>query len=152
MLAAETITSARPSFTAEALGDQKADHLPGPARTRANALAEIRRSRCGCSDLDRRARSQLEPEFAGNYAIRGIVQDHLGRSERAIADYRAALARDPSLTEGPGWLERLLYNIQEPPPTIADRLRYLETQMRLPPDQRVLRRPELDAEQRPHER
>ena len=47
------------------------------------------------------------------------------------------------------WLDRLLHNLPETPPTIADRLAYLHDQMALPPEERLLRVPEIDANQRP---
>jgi tetratricopeptide (TPR) repeat protein len=109
--------------------------------------------------LDRldEARSVIEeaiarkPGFAGHYATRGIIDDRMGRYEAAMADYARALALDPEIAEGMHWIDRLLYNVQETPSTIADRLRYLREQTALPEDQRLLRVPEIDAEQRPYE-
>lgn len=94
---------------------------------------------------------ESEPLFGGHYATRGIIHDHMGRYEEAMADYEHALELDPELSEGMHWLDRLLYNVQEAPPTPADRLRYLKEQFALPEDQRVLRVPEIDAEQQPYE-
>jgi tetratricopeptide (TPR) repeat protein len=94
----------------------------------------------------------LEPDFGGNYAIRGIVRDHIGAHTGAVADYEKALALDPGVAQGMGWLDRLLYNVQQPPPTVADRLVYLKSQLALPESERVLRRPEIDAKQRPYAR
>ncbi len=72
----------------------------------------------------------------------------MGRHREALEDYREALRLDPSLAEGPGWLTRFLRNQWEPPPTIADRARYLEHELQKPPGERVLRRPEQDSQQR----
>ncbi|MFP4537141.1 MAG: tetratricopeptide repeat protein [Dichotomicrobium sp.] len=93
-----------------------------------------------------------KPDFGGYYAIRGIIHDHEGRYRKAIEDYEKAVSTEPTVTEGMHWLDRLLHNVQEVPPTIADRLGYLKHQMSLPPEERVLRVPELDAQQRPYER
>lgn len=93
-----------------------------------------------------------KPDFGGYYAIRGIVYDHQGKYRQAIEDYEKAVKTEPTVTKGMHWLDRLLHNVQEVPPTVADRLGYLKHQMSLPPEQRVLRVPELDTRQRPYER
>lgn len=94
----------------------------------------------------------VRPEFGGNYAIRGIIYDHMGRYALAIADYERALKLDPGVADGMHWLDRLLYNVQKRPPTVADRLAYLKTQLALPESERLLRLPEVDDQQRPYER
>lgn len=94
---------------------------------------------------------RINPKFAGNYATRGIIFDHLGKYELAIADYEKSLTMDPEIADGMHWLTRLLYNVQQRPPTVADRLGYLKKQMSLPASQRRLRNPELDGKQRPYE-
>jgi tetratricopeptide (TPR) repeat protein len=91
-----------------------------------------------------------DPTFAATYANRGILYDRMGKYEKAIADYEKALEYDPGIADGPNWLTRFLRNQPEKPPTIADRLAYLRAQLALPESQRVLRRPEVDAEQRPY--
>ncbi len=131
----------------EALGEAP-DHLPA-LRGLANTLIQLQRYEDALDAIERAI--ELDPGFAGHYAIRGIAYDHLAQHEPAMADYRAALARDRDLAKGMHWLDRLLYNVQERPPTIADRLRYLEAQFALPPDQRVLNMPERDRAQRPYE-
>ncbi len=87
----------------------------------------------------------LQPDNAGHYANRGIARDRLDQYEQALADYATALALDPKVGEGPGWLTRFLRNQPEKLPGIADRARYLQEQLALPPSERVLRVPELDA-------
>ena len=94
----------------------------------------------------------VDPEFAAGIANRGILLDTLGRHEEALEAYRAALARDPDLSDGMHWIDRLLYNVQIRPPTIHDRMRYLEEQLALPEDVRVLILPQEDLLQRPYER
>ncbi|ABI56026.1 tetratricopeptide repeat protein [Alkalilimnicola ehrlichii MLHE-1] len=90
-----------------------------------------------------------EPDFAGNYANRGILHDRMGRHLEALHDYERALVMDPGLADGPGWLTRFIRLQSEPPPTIADRAAYLRQQLQLPEAQRELRRPAVDEAQRP---
>ncbi len=92
--------------------------------------------------------SEISPDLGAAYANRGIVHDRLGRYQAALADYRLALELDPDLAEGPGWLWRFLRNISEKPPTIADRADYLQAELAKPPEERLLRVPEVDSEQR----
>ena len=133
---------------AEALS-QRPDHLPA-LRGLANARIQSRRLNDALAAIERAV--ALEPGFGGNYAIRGIVHDHMGAHAKAISDYEKALALVPGVADGMGWLDRLLYNVQQRPPTVADRLAYLKAQMALPEDERVLLLPEIDAKQRPYER
>jgi tetratricopeptide (TPR) repeat protein len=91
------------------------------------------------------------PAFGATYANRGILLDTMGRHEEALADYDRALELDPELAEGPHWLTRFLRNQPEAPPTIADRAAYLRTQFAKPEAERVLRIPEIDAQQRPYQ-
>ena len=93
-----------------------------------------------------------QPDLGANYANRGILFDRMGNYEKAIADYDKALQLDPELDEGPHWLTRFLRNQPDKPPTIADRLGYLEAQLAKPPEERVLQMPETDAEQRQYQR
>ena len=90
----------------------------------------------------------LDDSLAVAYADRGILHDRMGLHDAALQDYRRALALDPRLADGPGWLWRFLRNIPERPPTIADRAAYLEAELRKPPEDRLLRLPEIDAQQR----
>lgn len=91
-----------------------------------------------------------DPSLGATYANRGIAHDFAGHYEKAVADYEKALSLDPDLAEGPHWLTRFLRNQPEKPPGIADRLRYLKEQLALPPEQRLLRVPEIDEQQRPY--
>ncbi len=125
------------------------DHLPA-LRGMANSLIQLDRHEDALITIARAI--QLDPVFPGHYATRGIIHDHLGRFDLAMTDYRRALEQDPELAEGMHWLDRLLHNVPETPPTIADRLAYLRDQMALPPEERLLRVPEIDANQRPIEK
>ena len=88
--------------------------------------------------------------LAAAYADRGILHDRAGRPEQALADYRRALAIDGAAVAGPGFIDRVLYGIPKPA-TVAKRIAYLEAQLKLPPAERVLSRPEIDARQRMYE-
>jgi len=90
----------------------------------------------------------IDPGLAAAYANRGITLDRLGRHAEAVRDYRRALELDPELGKGPGWLWRFLRNVDEKPPTIAERADYLEAELAKPLGERVLRVPEEDSKQR----
>ena len=89
--------------------------------------------------------------LAATYANRGILLDTMGRHEEALADYTTALEIDREAAKGPHWLTRFLRNQPEAPPTIADRAAYLRAELAKPEGERLLRVPELDAQQRPYE-
>lgn len=93
----------------------------------------------------------LAPEFAGTYANRGILYDRMGQYHKAIGDYEYALALDPSIADGPGWLTRFLRLQPQKPPTVAQRAKYLREQLAKPASERVLHIPEVDAAQRPYQ-
>ena len=94
----------------------------------------------------------LEPDFAGSYANRGILYDRMGHHQLALEDYRTALQLDPEIAEGPHWLIRFLRNQPERPPGIAERAAYLANELHKPVSERVLRLPEIDAEQRSYKK
>ena len=87
--------------------------------------------------------------LAGAFANRGILRDRSGRYGEALLDYRQALSIDAGAVEGPGLFHKILYG-NATPSTIAKRADYIERQLALPEDQRLLRVPELDARQRMH--
>jgi tetratricopeptide (TPR) repeat protein len=90
----------------------------------------------------------LAPDIAPAFANRGVLYDRMGEYEKALADYRKALAMDPELLKGPGFLWRFMRNIDEKPPTIQQRADYLEAELAKPPEERLLKVPEIDKEQR----
>jgi tetratricopeptide (TPR) repeat protein len=123
----------------------------GPAlRGLANSYVQLKRYDDALTAINRAI--QINPEFGGNYALRGIIYDYSGRHRQAMEDYEKSLKMDPEVADGMHWLDRLLYNVQERPPTVKDRLEYLKQQFALPASERVLRVPEEDAKQRPYER
>ena len=75
----------------------------------------------------------------------------MGRHEEALGDYLRALELEPELADGPNWMTRFLRKQPEPPPTIADRANYLRAELAKPEAERVLRVPEIDAQQRPYQ-
>jgi len=87
--------------------------------------------------------------LAAAHANRGILYDRDRQPERALADYRRALAIDAEAVSGPGLIDRVLYGTPDAA-SVAKRIAYLEAQMRLPPEQRVLSRPDIDSRQRMH--
>jgi tetratricopeptide (TPR) repeat protein len=127
---------------------EKPDFAPA-LRGLANTYVQLKQYDKALAAIDRAIAAK--PDFAGYYAIRGIIYDHQGQYDKAVADYEKAVA-EPAVTDGMHWLDRLLHNVQDTPPTVADRLRYLKQQLSLPPDQRLLKVPEIDARQRPYER
>lgn len=91
---------------------------------------------------------ELDPKNAVAYADRGILYDRMGQYEKALADYKRAIEINPKIAEGPGWLWRFMRNIDEKPSTIADRAKYIEEELKKPPEERLLRVPDIDEEQR----
>ncbi len=83
-----------------------------------------------------------------SYANRGIARDTMDDYHGALADYEKALELEPEVADGPGWLTRFLRNQPQRPPSVKDRADYLREQLAKPPDERVLRVPQRDAEQR----
>lgn len=99
---------------------------PGILVNRGNAKMMLGNAEGARADYD--AALRRDPDFAPAYANRGILRDRNGDPAGAIADYRRALELDPSLAEGPGILDRILYN--RAPTTLEDRLEYLEATQR----------------------
>lgn len=87
--------------------------------------------------------------LAGAYANRGILYDRTERYEKALADYTRAVEIDEGAVEGPDLVHRILY-VRPRPATIGKRAEYLRQQLALPESERLLRVPEIDAEQRMH--
>lgn len=122
----------------------------GALRGVANSNVQLKRYDKALTAIERAI--QLQPKFGGNYAIRGIIYDHSGRHRQAMEDYEKSLKMDPEVAEGMHWLDRLLFNVQETPPTVEDRLKYLKAQFALPASERVLRIPDQDDKQLPYQR
>lgn len=140
--------------------DRAAAHTPGFAAARlgrAQSLAKLRRRGEALiaydeliADLNAAEDEESRTIAAVAHATRGILLDEMRRHEEALADYERALALNPELAEGPGWITRLLRKQGDKPPTILDRARYLRAQFALPAEERVLVDPAEDAKQRPY--
>ena len=89
----------------------------------------------------------LDPDQAIAYADRGILYDRMGKYRLALADYKRALKLNPKVVKGPGWLWRFLKNVKEKPPSILARARYLEKELKKPPEKRILTVPDADNKQ-----
>ncbi len=85
--------------------------------------------------------------LASAYANRGILHDRAARYEKALQDYVRALTTDSGALDGPSLFDKILYGTPKPS-LVRDRAVYLDQQLKLPPDQRVLRVPEIDRDQR----
>jgi len=97
----------------------------------------------------------LEPDdptgrgaLAAAYANRGIMYDRLGEYEQALEDYKQALRIDHEVVEGPGVVDKILHIAD--PSNVLMRAKYLQEQLALPEEERVMRIPEEDAKQRMH--
>ena len=119
---------------------------PYLARAKARALMQLGEETEALAWFNRAA--ELQPFFGGTYANRGILYDRMGEYDLAVADYEKALQLDEEIGEGPHWLIRFLRNQPDKPPTVKDRLEYLKTELAKPEEERVLRIPEIDQEQR----
>ena len=84
--------------------------------------------------------------LAAAYANRGIVHDRDGRYEEALKDYIRALSVDEEAVEGPGVIDKILYEAN--PSSVRKRAKYLFAQLKKPESERVMRIPEIDAKER----
>lgn len=121
------------------------DHAPSHLG-RALALMQMGLDQEALQAFD--ATIKMAPDFAAAYANRGILRDRLGRHAEALADYREALKLEPDLGDGPDWVTRFFRLQAERPPTIATRADFIESELKKPPGERVLRQPEADSKQR----
>jgi len=87
--------------------------------------------------------------LAGAYANRGILRDRAGRYKDALTDYAQALKIDEEAVAGPDVIQKILYG-RPRPATVRKRAEYLIKQFQLPESERLMRVPELDADQRMH--
>lgn len=85
--------------------------------------------------------------LAAAYANRGIVRDRQGRHEEALIDYALALKTDEDTVDGPGIVWKILHDTEDLS-TVRKRAVYLQQQLKLPEEQRVMTDPDLDAKQR----
>ena len=87
--------------------------------------------------------------LAASYANRGIIKDRNKDYEGALKDYVKALGIDDEAVAGPG-LGTIILNYKFKSSSVRERALYLNEQLQLPEDERVLSIEELDAGQVMH--
>ena len=87
--------------------------------------------------------------LAAAYANRGIIKDRNKNYEGALQDYIKALGIDHDAVAGPG-LGTIILNYKFKSSSVKERALYLNEQLQLPEDERVLSIEELDAGQVMH--
>ena len=87
--------------------------------------------------------------LAAAYANRGIIKDRNKKYEEALKDYVKALGIDHEAVAGPG-LGTVILNYKFKSSSVKERALYLNEQLQLPEDERVLSIEELDAGQVMH--
>ena len=87
--------------------------------------------------------------LAAGYANRGIIKDRNKNYEEALKDYVKALGIDHEAVAGPG-LGTVILNYKFKSSSVKERALYLNEQLQLPEDERVLSIEELDEGQVMH--
>ena len=87
--------------------------------------------------------------LAAAYANRGIIKDRKKNYEAALQDYVKALGIDDEAVAGPG-LGTIILNYKFKSSSVKERALYLNEQLQLPEDERVLSIKELDEGQVMH--
>ena len=87
--------------------------------------------------------------LAAAYANRGIIKDREEKYEAALKDYVRALGIDHEAVAGPG-LGTVILNYKFKSSSVRERALYLNEQLQLPEDERVLSIEELDEGQVMH--
>jgi len=87
--------------------------------------------------------------LAAAYANRGIIKDRNKKYQEALEDYIKALGIDHKAVAGPG-LGTIILNYKFKSSSVRERALYLNEQLQLPEEERVLSIKELDAGQVMH--
>ena len=87
--------------------------------------------------------------LAAAYANRGIIKDRNKKYEEALKDYIKALGIDHEAVAGPG-LGTIILNYKYKSSSVKERALYLNEQLQLPEDERILSIKELDEGQVMH--
>ena len=87
--------------------------------------------------------------LAAAYANRGIIKDRNKNYEEALQDYVKALGIDHEAVAGPG-LGTIILNYKFKSSSVKERALYLNEQLQLPKDERILKIEKLDAGQVMH--
>ena len=80
-----------------------------------------------------------------------ILYDTIGEYKKAVTYYKKALKQDERAAKRMSWFNRFLKNIQFKPTTIKERLYYLEGQLRIDDEKRILRKKNIDELQPDHQ-
>ena len=87
--------------------------------------------------------------LAAAYANRGIIKDRKENYEGALVDYLKALRVDSEAVEGPG-LGTVILNYKFKSSSVRERAMYIQEQLQLPENERVLKIKKLDEGQVMH--
>ena len=87
--------------------------------------------------------------LAAAYANRGIIKDRKENYEGALEDYLKALRVDSESVEGPGF-GTVILNYKFKSSSVRERAIYIQEQLQLPEDERVLKIKKLDEGQVMH--
>ena len=87
--------------------------------------------------------------MAAAYANRGIIKDRNEDYEEALKDYVKALGIDHDAVAGPG-LGTVILNYKFKSSSVRERALYLNEQLQLPTNERILKIEELDKGQVMH--
>ena len=87
--------------------------------------------------------------LAASYANRGIIKDRNKKYTEALKDYIKALGIDHEAVAGPG-LGTIILNYKFKSSSVRERALYLNEQLQLPEDERILIIKELDEGQVMH--
>ena len=87
--------------------------------------------------------------LAAAYANRGIIKDRNKNYQGALQDYLKALGIDDEAVAGPG-LGTIILNYKFKSSSVKERALYLNEQLQLPKDERILSIKELDEGQVMH--
>lgn len=80
-----------------------------------------------------------------------ILYDTIGEYKKAVTYYKKALKQDDRAAKRMSWFNRFLKNIQFKPTTIKERLFYLEGQLRIDDEKRILKKKNIDELQPDHQ-
>jgi len=136
--------------------DERPDHR-GALMGRALVFIQTERYDEALSELDRLIAyltRTIKPDdatgrgqLAAAHANRGIIYDRLGQYEKALDEYVAALNTDEKAISGPDIFQEVLYS-EGKTSTVRKRAQYIYEQLQLPESERLMRVPEIDAQQR----
>ena len=87
--------------------------------------------------------------LAAAYANRGIIKDRKENYKGALEDYLRALGIDHESVAGPG-LGTIILNYKFKSSSVKERALYLNEQLQLPEDERILKIEKLDEGQAMH--